>query len=182
MPGFLKWICARRAREVYYVETTSDEFFAKHHNLLAQSGVTVALIDGLHTYEQSLRDVQNTIRYLNDGGLIVMHDCNPTSPSKAYPAASYEQFRKTHKTHFLWCGDVWKTIAHLRCTRTDLEVFVLKCDFGLGVIRRGQAESVLECQPDDIRKWTYADLARDRKRVLNTKEPAYFRSRFQGVP
>ncbi len=83
-----------KARATHYFETTSDAFFANETAFLEQRGIDVALIDGLHTYEQTLRDVENTLRYLRDDGIIIMHDCNPARASIASPAASYADFSK----------------------------------------------------------------------------------------
>ena len=43
-----------KGRVVQYFETTSDAFFENEQALLAQHPVDVALIDGLHTYEQEI--------------------------------------------------------------------------------------------------------------------------------
>ena len=64
---------------------TSDEFFANEAAFLERRGIDVALIDGLHTYGQVVRDVENTLRYLRDDGIIVLHDCNPGRASVAPP-------------------------------------------------------------------------------------------------
>src|SRR5688572_12607585 len=101
-----------RAKETHYFELPSDEFFAQQHDFLGRTGVDVALIDGLHTYEQALRDVENTLRYLRDDGVIVMHDCNPASESIGLAVGSYADFRKKHRLRFTWSGDVWKAIVH----------------------------------------------------------------------
>lgn len=175
IPRFARWIAERGAAQTHYFETTSDCFFAEQADLLASTGIDVALIDGLHTHEQTLIDVENTLRWLNEGGLIVMHDCNPKSAGQACPAASYEQFRKDHGRSWFWCGDVWKTIACLRSCRKDLEVLVLDGDYGVGIVRRGQPESMLDYSPDAIRAMPYEDLARDRQRLLNLKPASYYR-------
>jgi hypothetical protein len=41
-------------------------------------------------------------------------------------------------------GDVWKTIVHLRSHRRDLDVAVLDCDFGVGIVRKNVPESRLQ--------------------------------------
>jgi hypothetical protein len=82
-------LAAAKARATHYFETTSDAFFANETAFLEQRGIDVALIDGLHTYRQVLRDVENTLRYLRDDGVIVLHDCNPTRVSIACPASSF---------------------------------------------------------------------------------------------
>ena len=81
-----------KARATHYFETTSDAFFANETAFLKQHGIDVALIDGLHTYGQVVRDVDNTLRYLRDDGVIVLHDRNPANAS-CLPATSYADFR-----------------------------------------------------------------------------------------
>ena len=55
-----------------YYEMTSDEFFQNEGANVEQSGIDVAFVDGLHTFEQSLTDVSNCLRYLNKGGVIIL--------------------------------------------------------------------------------------------------------------
>ena len=92
-----------------------------------------------------MRDVENTLRYLRDDGVIVLHDCNPANASIACPATSYADFRAQHRwwnllwVHASWSGDVWKAIVQLRSTRHDLRIAVLNCDHGVGIIRKGSA-------------------------------------------
>lgn len=70
---------------------TSDAFFREHASLLAAHKVDVCLIDGLHTYEQSLRDVEQVLPYLAPAGVLVLHDCNPATELMALPAASIDE-------------------------------------------------------------------------------------------
>jgi len=172
-----------KARATHYFEATSDAFFASETAFLEQHGVDVALIDGLHTYQQALRDVENTLRYLRDDGVIVLHDCNPANAAIGYPAASYADYRAHHRWrnllwHMLittppWSGDVWKAIVHLRSTRPDLLVAVLDCDSGIGLVRKGPPESQLPYTAAQVEALDYEDLAADRERLLNLKPPAY---------
>ncbi len=81
-----------KARATHYFETTSDAFFANETAFLEQHGIDVALIDGLHTYAQVVRDVENTLHYLRDNGVIVLHDCNPADALIACPVTSYADF------------------------------------------------------------------------------------------
>ena len=156
-----------------YYEMTSDRFFEKNSYILTKlNGISVAFIDGLHTYEQSLKDVINCLKFLKEDGIIVMHDCNPLSETQAYPANSFEHFCSSSWTGN-WSGDVWKTIAFLRSKRTDLNVFVLDCSHGLGIIRKGKPESTLEFTKADIDQLSYKDLERDRVKILNLKTVDY---------
>lgn len=169
-------IADEKARVTHYFETTSDSFFANETAFLGQHGVDVALIDGLHTYEQVVRDVENTLRYLRDDGIIFLHDCNPALALIGRPAASQAEFMAQQKGPLVigvWSGDVWKAIVYLRSARDDLRVAVLKCDMGVGVVRKGLPESRLPYSAAQIEALSYADLAGDRVRLLNLKSPRY---------
>lgn len=158
----------------HYFAMPSDDFFENETAVLGR-GVDVALIDGLHTYEQALRDVENTLRYLRDDGVIFMHDCNPALEIMGRPAPSYAEYLSQQSGPVrwgIWNGDVWKAIVHLR-TRNDLRVAVLKCDFGVGVVQKGSPEPQLSFSPAEVAALTYADLAADRERLLNLKPPTY---------
>ncbi|GAT10425.1 class I SAM-dependent methyltransferase [Mycolicibacterium novocastrense] len=176
IPPLYRRLAEAKARETHYFEVTSDAFFANEAEFLEQRRVDVALIDGLHTYAQVLADVENTLRYLKDDGVIVVHDCNPALESIGYPAESIADFSAQHHWwNLLWSGDVWKAIVHLRSTRDDLRVAVLKCDFGVGIIRKGPPDSRLPYTVEEVQALGYSDLAADRRRLLNLKPPSYLR-------
>ena len=165
-----------KARTTHYFETTSDDFFERETALLERHPVDVALIDGLHTYEQVVRDVEYTVRHLKDDGVIFLHDCNPPFELAGRRAESWQDFIAQQKGPLvigIWNGDVWKAIVHLRSTRPDLMVGVLKCDQGVGFVRKGSPESTLPYTPAQVDALTYADLKADRKRLLNLKPPRY---------
>jgi len=165
-----------KGRIVQYFETTSDAFFGNEEAVLVQHPVDVALIDGLHTYEQVVRDVENTVRYLKDDGVIFLHDCNPPFELAGRRADSWDEFMAQQSGPLkigIWNGDVWKAIVELRSTRPDLLVGVLKCDQGVGFVRKGSPESTLPYSPEQVAELTYADLRADRMRLLNLKPPRY---------
>ena len=160
--------------ELYY--ETSDMFFKNRAaELFAQSPIDVAFVDGLHTWEQTYRDVLNILKHLDRKGVILMHDCNPPSSAAAHPAESWQVAKKMELPGWngLWCGDVWKAVVQLRSTHKDLNVFVLDCDFGVGVVSRGTPKSMLELSSSQINAMTYADLETDRSTLLNLKPPGY---------
>jgi len=151
---------------------TSDEFFANPPKEILERGLDIVLIDGLHTYEQSLRDVENCLKYLNPNGVIVMHDCLPDSPATAMP--TLEEARKHPDFKGNWTGDVYKTIIHLRATREDLFVAVINTDWGVGIVKRGKPENMLSIQVEDIKKMDFYDLIKNKEMLLNLKPPSWF--------
>ncbi len=142
-----------------YYQTTSDDFFSNHAGMLSAEGLDFAFIDGLHTYQQSLQDVEHCLQYLNPSGIIVMHDCNPKTVGLMQTGCS---------------GDVWKTIVHLRSTRQNLRVFVIDFDYGLGFVYYGTPENLLHFSPEEISKMTFDDLDKNRLSLLDLKQADYF--------
>lgn len=154
---------------------TSDRFFHVNRRRIVNHGIDVCFVDGLHTYDQALRDIENAIRYLNVGGYVLAHDCNPESESAAMPLSSIEAVAAENVPGWagVWNGDVWKAIVHLRSLRDDLRVNVLDCDHGVGIIRRGTPDERLSLTLGQIREMDYADLARDRERLLGLRPPTF---------
>lgn len=159
-----------------YFEQTSDDFFAEQKDFLRAKKPQIVLVDGLHTYEQSLRDVLNSLAVLDKGGVILMHDCNPLTEAAAYPADSIEHAKEELSGYDgIWNGDVWKAVVHLRSLHPDLEVFVLDCDHGVGFVRRRTPEKEgLNLSEEEIRNLSYEDLIKHRTRFLNLKPCDYF--------
>jgi hypothetical protein len=161
-----------------YITATSDDFFAKAG---ATSSFDVVFIDGLHTYEQSLQDVLNSVEKLNDNGVIVMHDCKPPHLGAACPAKSLqeaEEMQNHEETKIPewtgeWCGDVWKTICYLRSYRKDLQVFVLDCDYGLGIVVKGKSDSDFDLSKEALATLDYQEIIQGEYKFLNLKNENY---------
>ena len=156
-----------------YHRMTSDAYFREVRP--APNSFDLVFIDGLHTYAQALRDAENALGVLRPGGVIAMHDCNPPHEAAAYPAASLADAAATCPPGWTgeWCGDVWKAIVHLNATRPDLEVAVLDCDYGVGLLRPAPAGPAPGIDITGLAAWPYRRLAEDRAALLNLKPPAY---------
>lgn len=161
---------------VRYFALTSDEFFQQWAPQALAGGVDVVFIDGLHTYGQAYRDCLNSLEYLNPGGLILLHDCLPTSELEARVADNFEDASRLNAgmaSNYDWVGDVWKAILRLRTQHTDLLTCVLHCDHGIGLVCKARNESSPSLTVAQINAMTYADLARDAKRLLGLRKPRY---------
>lgn len=107
---------------------TSDEYFARRdlRTDIEGDALDLTFIDGLHLFEQALRDFINVERYAHSGSAILLHDCLPVDAL----VASREQ-----KTVF-WTGDVWKVMLCLRDFRPDLDIFMIPtAPSGLAIVR-----------------------------------------------
>jgi hypothetical protein len=113
--------------ETKIFKITSDDFFA--HNDLAKEFacpvIDLAFIDGLHLFEQTLRDFINVERHAGPRSVVLVHDCLPVDEMSA---------ARTRRGLF-WTGDVWKLIPALIRWRPDLEVRSIAArPSGLGMI------------------------------------------------
>jgi Methyltransferase domain len=97
-------------------ELTSDDFFAKHNLVDLLGGpVELAFVDGLHLFEQVVRDFVNLERHSVAETLIILHDCLPLNEVTA----------ARERTTDFYCGDVWKATLVLRRRRPDLDMVVI---------------------------------------------------------
>jgi hypothetical protein len=155
-----------RAAEQLF-RTTSDEFFADQAlDALRPEGVDVALIDGLHEFEQALRDLVNMIPYMRDDGFIFLDDVNPQNETRA----------SATPVPGSWNGDVWKVAAFVHAERPDLRLVTLDVDQGLGVVTGfGRSDgpanaAAIMPAPDLVERYKakeYAQLASARSQLLN---------------
>ena len=164
-----------------FFELTSDDFFEQEASYIKKlGGIDVIFIDGLHLYEQVFKDIENSLKYLNPGGVILVHDCNPISEPAAVRAYTSEQAAVLMGWHPQWInkwnGDVWKAIVKLRSERKDLNITVINSDHGVGIIRPGIPEKAFSFEEGDMEKLTYADLEKNRETYLNLKSPDIFAS------
>ena len=96
---------------------TSEEFFAKRRldGLLAGRPVGLAFVDGLHSFEQALRDFTSIEAYCAPSSLLALHDTVPLD----------EVTQRRDRQSQFWTGDVWKVVLCLKHYRRDLDVFTV---------------------------------------------------------
>lgn len=130
---------------------TSDEFFDNHIN----KKYDIIFVDGLHIFEQAYRDIVNSLKWLNENGTIVVHDCNPTS----------EITQRRERASSVWHGDVWKAILKLRSENENLEIYTVNTDEGCAIIRSGR-QKLINIQDKEY-AYTYNFFNKNRKEILN---------------
>ncbi len=129
---------------------TSDDFFK-------QNKITFDLIfiDGLHVYEQVLKDIENSLKVLNDNGVILIHDC--------LPAKIWHQ--TIPQTHSSWNGDVWKSIVKSR-TRIDIDTYTIEADQGLGLILKRKNKDLLVDKIENFKNLKFRDYYIHHKKFM----------------
>ncbi len=131
---------------------TSDEFFINNHQ-----SFDIIFLDGLHTYEQTIKDIDNGLRFLNTNGVILIHDC--------LPKKIWNQIVPRLYGH--WNGDVWKAIVHSR-TYGHADTYTCIADHGIGIIFRRKNRNKLNTNKTDFKKLKFADYFKNHQRYMNT--------------
>ena len=126
---------------------TSDDFFAMNNETF-----DIVFVDGLHLEEQSTLDILNSLKVLNEGGVIVVHDCLPHC----------EEFIKV-----CWNGTVFRSIIDLRYNNPELSLHVVDTDCGCGVITKQlPLQTVYNKVPIDLAK-TYYYYETNKQELMN---------------
>jgi hypothetical protein len=130
---------------------TSDVFFKNN-----QDKFDLIFIDGLHQYEQVKRDVYNSLKFLNDHGVILLHDCMPSSFMRQAPKRSSN----------IWNGDVWRNIVELR-TLDQIDTYTIYADHGIGLILKRKNRNKLLLNIKSFKKLKFKDYYENYKLFLN---------------
>ena len=101
------------AREKYpestYHQVTSDTYFGRIAAYLSDK-FDVIFLDGLHTFEQTLRDFTNSIHFLSEKGTILIDDVVPVSYFASIgDLALFRTLRQNDREIAAsWMGDVYR--------------------------------------------------------------------------
>ena len=106
---------------------TSDEFFERDDvDEILRGPIELAFIDGLHLFEQVIRDFINVERHSDPDTIALFHDPLPLNEVTA----------ARERTTEFYSGDVWKAVLAIRRVRPDLEmVTVPAAPTGLTIAR-----------------------------------------------
>ena len=133
------------------IRDTSDNFFKKN-NLKFD----IIFIDGLHEYDQIKKDISNSLLFLNDNGVIFLHDCMPRGFF----------YQAVPRSRAVWNGDVWKNIVESR-TKLEIDTYVIHADQGIGMILKRSNRNLLKLDINSFKKLKYKDFFYNYKKYLN---------------
>ena len=136
------------------VRETSDQFFKKNKEYF-----DCIFIDGLHKYNQVRKDIFNSLKFLDDNGIILLHDCLPDS--------YYAQV--TPRCQWVWNGDVWKAIVECRNLK-NIDVYTCYADQGIGVIFKRPNRNLLNYPKKDYSKLKFSEYFHNHKKLMNIIE------------
>ncbi len=99
--------------------------------------VDICLVDGWHTYSTASRDLGAMYNILQDGGILVVHDCLPPDRETAKPTSR----------RGVWCGVSYKAFLDFVLTEPTADYVTINSDYGCGLIVKNRTfEGVLQAQ------------------------------------
>jgi hypothetical protein len=133
------------------VRKTSDDFFKNNLDKF-----DIIFIDGLHEYDQVNKDINNSLKAINDGGIILLHDCMP----KSYFHQAVPRSRMS------WNGDVWKNIVEARAN-PEIDTYTCFADEGIGIIFNRLNRNKLIINKKNFKKLKFRDFYYNYREYLN---------------
>ena len=130
---------------------TSDKFFIEN-----KEKFDLIFIDGLHVYEQVIKDIFNSIKVLKENGIILVHDCLPRKLWYQTPIRMSDT----------WNGDVWKAIVECR-TLENIDTYTCLADEGIGVIKVQKNNNLLNLNLSNFKNLKYKEYYTNRESLMN---------------
>lgn len=165
--------------ETHIFTELSNEFFARERlkGLLAGEPVSLAFIDGEHSFEQSLLDFINLEPFCGPHSVVLLHDTCPLDE------VTQDRVQRTQ----FYTGDVWKTVLCLKQFRPDLDIFTIATPWtGLTVVTGMDPQSRVLSEHyggivEEFRDTPYSTVENDRQSVLNLvpNSPVLVKGRLQ---
>ena len=162
-----------------YYEVPSDEFFGTYHD---GAKFDVIFVDGLHTFDQTLRDLLNSAMVLAERGVIIVDDVIPNSYDASLRdfsqiAALRTQTRELGllwQTDGSWMGDVYKVPFFIDQFMQQMSFATVAENHGQSVVWRQvrSSDELTKADFDGISRLDFRDtvLSRSRFRLRSLQE------------
>lgn len=141
---------------------TSDVYFGQIADPAER--FDVIFLDGLHSFEQTMRDLHNALAFTGEQGIIVVDDVYPSSFAAALPV--YEQFRRVRNTLGIesgaWMGDVYRLLFFVQTFHPELTYRTVAEDLGQMVVWKKRRPAVEERTVEEVARMTYDDVVLSR--------------------
>lgn len=112
----------------------SDEFFdLMDTDEISHEKFDLIFVDGLHHSDQVERDIVNSYRWLNDNGMILIHDVDPPN----------EKASLVPRSSHMWMGDVYRAVFGFMDKYDELiDMAFIKERAGIFAIRKNPDQDV----------------------------------------
>lgn len=142
-----------------YHSVTSDDYFGR---VSGDRRFNVIYLDGLHTLEQTLRDLLNALDHLEPRGVIVIDDVRPPS----YHASLPDQRRAVQLRALVgaeqdksWMGDVYRLVWFIDTFCQGLTYRTIADNHGQLVVWRQSRADVVERSLREVAELSFEDFA-----------------------
>jgi len=141
---------------------TSDDFFKNNSQKF-----DIIFIDGLHLDEQVEKDINNSLKFLNPNGIIILHDCHPTE--EIHQVENWDPQKCP-----AWMGTTWKAFARFIRDYPEYETYTIDSDCGLGVIHNKK----IKFKNEDL---DYKFFVKNKKNIMNliTAESFFCKQKYE---
>ncbi len=157
-------------KSLSFYQITSDKFFAEYAK--DHGSFDVVYLDGLHTYEQTLRDLMNAIAFLKRDGVIIIDDVLPTSYDASLP--DFSQVRALRQAAAIcgvnwssdksWMGDVFKIPFFIQSYLQQLSYATVAENHGQAIVwhQTRPDEAIQQLSMEKISRLDYRDTILSR--------------------
>ena len=161
---------------VAFFTMPSDDFFEhwkagdKNHDIITMPDYVlpdtfdIIFIDGMHTFEQSLRDFENSLQFSHDDTIWLLDDTIPSDPYSAEPDCDLSLSAKKAAgiADESWHGDVYKTVLAIHDKYTDFSYLTLIGGNPQTIVWKSSAmaREPLFTSLHQIKTFTYFDMLR----------------------
>jgi glycosyltransferase involved in cell wall biosynthesis len=137
---------------------TSDDYF-DNLDPNTTDKFDIIFIDGLHQCEQVAKDINNSIRFLNENGKILIDDIIPLNYDEQLKIPVRHEYQDgVLKTLIPWTGDVWKILYHILSLYSeyiDFQYFYHPYYRGVAVLQIKGFFQILDTELDVINNYDY---------------------------
>ena len=125
----------------------------------ANENFDIVFIDGLHQCDQVAKDINNSLKCLNENGKILLDDIIPLNYDEQLKIPIKHRYENgILKTMVPWTGDVWKTMYHilsLYSQHIDFQYFYHMNYRGISVLQIKSFFQIDSSEFDIINNYTY---------------------------
>ena len=104
----------------------------------------------------SSKQINNSLKSLNQNGVIFIHDCLPKKIWNQVVPRIYGH----------WNGDVWKAIVETR-TYKNIQTFTCIADHGLGIILKRKNKNILNIENKNFKDLKFSDYFNFHEKFMN---------------
>jgi hypothetical protein len=150
---------------------TSDDFFG---GLEASTTYDIIFIDGMHQTEYVLKDFNNSIKYLNENGKILLDDIIPLNVNEQLKVPfKHNYVDGILKTLIPWTGDVWKFLFHVLTfygEHIDFQYYYNLNYRGVAVLKIKEKFTIPDSDIDTINSYDYTNDFLNYMNLITNRE------------